>query len=110
MSSERQENNIWARRSADEPWAFDLTVGGGDAEVWWSRRDPDIRLPWTIAVEHALGVPYLAPHVQLLMKAKRPRPKDSLDAEVVMPALERSQRNWLAQHLPHDHPWQRLAQ
>jgi hypothetical protein len=76
----------------------------------WSRRDPTIQLPWSLASECHGETPYLAPHVQLLMKAKRPRPKDSLDAEVVMPALERSQRNWLAQHLPQDHPWQRLAQ
>lgn len=110
LSSEHHENNIWARRSTDEPWAFDLTVGGGDAEAWWSRRDPGIRLPWTIAVEHGCGIPYLAPHVQLLLKAKSPRPEDTLDAEVVMPALERSQRSWLAEHLPRDHPWQRLAQ
>jgi hypothetical protein len=63
LSSKQQENNIWARRSADEPWVFDLTVGEGDAEVWWSRREPSIWLPWTSAVEHAWGIPYLAPHV-----------------------------------------------
>jgi hypothetical protein len=110
LSSEHHENNIWARRSSDDPWAFDLTIGGGDAEVWWSRRDPGITLPWTIAVEHAGGVPYLAPQLQLLMKAKSPRPKDTVDAEVVIPVLERSQRRWLAEHLPRSHPWQRLGQ
>jgi hypothetical protein len=109
LSSGHQENNVWARRSADAPWAFDLTIGGGDAEIWWSRRDPSIWLPWTDAVEDACGVPYLAPQVQLLMKAASPRPKDTLDAEVVMPALEHPQRSWLAEHLPRDHPWQRLV-
>jgi hypothetical protein len=44
------------------------------------------------------------------MKAKSPRHKDTLDAEVVMPALERRKRNWLAEHLPRGHPWQGLAQ
>lgn len=105
LSLERHENNVWARRNANAPWAFDLTVGGGDTDVWWSRRDPEIRLPWTEAVQQADGIPYLAPHVQLLMKAKSPRPKDDLDAEMVVPALASSQRQWLAEHLPGEHPW-----
>lgn len=109
LSPDRHENNVWARCSADAPWAFDLIIGGGDAEVWWSRRDPDIRLPWTEAVEHAGGIPYLAPQVQLLMKAKSPRPKDHLDAEVVIPELQRPQRRWLGERLPQDHPWQDLT-
>jgi hypothetical protein len=105
LSVERHENNVWARRSVDGPWVFDITVGGGDTDVWWSRRDPAIRLPWTEAVEHPGGIPYLAPHAQLLMKAKAPRPKDHLDAEVVIPALDAAQRRWLAGHLPDEHPW-----
>jgi hypothetical protein len=109
LSQRRHENNIWARRSAGGPWAFDITVGGGDAELWWSRRDPSIRLPWTDAIQHERGIPYLAPHVQLLMKSKSARPKDDLDAEVVIPALEQPQRDWLARHLPQDHPWQRIV-
>lgn len=109
LSSERHENNVWARRSADAPWALDVIIGGGDTADWWSRRDPAIRLPWTDAVEHAGGIPYLAPQVQLLMKSSSLRPKDHLDAEVVIPALQPPQRRWLAERLPPDHPWQRLT-
>jgi hypothetical protein len=105
LSADRHENNVWARRNPTSAWAFDLTVGGGDTDLWWSRRDPAIRLPWTEAVQVAGGIPYLAPHVQLLMKAKAPRSKDNLDAEVVVPALDASQRRWLASHLPGEHPW-----
>jgi hypothetical protein len=108
LSEQRHENNIWARRNTDEPWAFDLIVGGGDDEVWWSRRDPAIRLPWPDAVQHVSDIPYLAPHVQLLMKSKSPRPKDDLDAEVVIPVLEHDQRDWLAGHLAQGHPWQAI--
>jgi hypothetical protein len=43
--------------------------------------------------------PYLAPHVQLLMKSKNVRDKDRLDAEAVIPALSTQQHSWLAHHL-----------
>lgn len=108
LSEQRHENNIWARRSTADPWAFDITVGGGNDEVWWSRRDPSVRLPWAGAVAHESGIPYLAPHVQLLMKSTSARPKDDLDAEMVIPELQRGQREWLAGLLPPDHPWQRI--
>lgn len=109
LSAERHENNIWARRTPSSPWALDITVGGGDDNRWWSRRDPTIRLPWADAVLDAEGIPFLAPHVQLLMKSKTVRPKDQLDAEVVIPSLDLEQRSWLMQHLSRDHPWQAIA-
>jgi hypothetical protein len=108
LSEHRDENNIWARRGAEQPWAFDIVVSGGDEDQWWSRRDSTIRLPWTEAVEFADGTPYLAPHAQLLLKSKAVRPKDDLDAQVVIPALSRPQSSWLAAHLPPEHPWQRI--
>jgi hypothetical protein len=77
--------------------------------VWWSRRDPSIRLPWADAIQHVADIPYLAQHVQLLLKSKAPRRKDDLDAEVVIPALTRPQRGWLSGHLPRDHLWQRIV-
>lgn len=108
LSGQRQENNIWVRRTADTPWAIDITVGGGDDDAWWSRRDATVRLPWEEAVRcDASGVPYLAPHVQLLVKAQSLRPKDNHDAEEVIPALTGGERNWLARHVPAGHPWQR---
>lgn len=108
LSQDRDENNIWARRSAAHPWAFDVIVSGGDRDLWWSRRDPSIRLPWAEAIEYAADTPYLAPHAQLLMKAKTIRPKDDLDAEAVIPVLRGPQRSWLAEHLPPDHAWHRI--
>ena len=109
LSEDRGEDNIWVRWGAADPWAFDIVVSGGDEDVWWSRRDPRIRLPWTDAIECNAGTPYLAPHVQLLMKSKAVRPKDDLDAQVVIPALSGPQRNWLAERLPAEHPWQQVV-
>ena len=43
------------------------------------------------------------------MKSKDIRPKDDLEASVVIPRLEDADRNWLAAHLADVHPWQALA-
>ena len=53
------------------------------------------------------GVPYLAPELQLLFKAKNHRLKDDLDAATVIPELTINQRTWLTQHLPTGHAWLR---
>ena len=55
------------------------------------------------------GVPYLAPELQLLFKSKVPRPKDDIDAAEVIPALDVTQRTFLARRLEPDHPWQQLS-
>jgi len=68
-----------------------------------------VRVPWGEAVlTSGSGVPYLAPHLQLLFKSVRPRPKDTADAEQVIPLLEEAHRSWLANQLEADHPWQVL--
>lgn len=103
------ENNLWWRRVPDGPWVLDVLVGRGDHADWIHRRDPTIRVPWADAVLRSVGgVPYLAPELQLLFKAKDPRPKDDLDAEAVLPHLDPSKQGWLADRLPADHPWRPL--
>lgn len=108
LTADRHENNIWARRDAESPWQFDLIVGAGTHAVWRSRRDPSIQVAWSDAVRHSGTVPYLAPHVQLLMKSKHVRPKDDLDASILLPTLDSTERQWLAVHLADDHPWHGL--
>jgi hypothetical protein len=83
-----------------EPWA------GHD---WVYRRDPQIRraLDGAIATS-AGGVPYLAPEIVLLFKAKRQRPKDELDFSRTLPLLNSEQRQWLINALGVErpgHPW-----
>lgn len=83
-----------------------MTVGAGTDEEWIYRREPSLRRPWDEAVlSSRSGVPYLAPELQLLFKSKDVRPKDQLDAEVVVPTLSESQRALLESWLPPDHPW-----
>ena len=53
-----------------------------------------------------VGVPYLAPELQLLFKSTGRRPKDDFDAPQVIPELGPERRDRLARLLPVDHPWQ----
>ncbi len=102
-------NNVWARRTTEDPWGLDLTIGEGDEEDWIYRRDPKVTLPWDRAVLYTPGgVPYLAPDLQLLFKSKDLRPKDDLDAAEVIPGLAPAQLQFLSDHLDSNHPWRGL--
>ena len=110
LDANRSQNNLWCRRSPSSAWALDVTVGDGDDHEWIFRRDASIRRPWTDAVLTTDDdVPYLAPELQLLFKSKNVRPKDDVDARVVLPRLEPGRRGWISQHLPAGHPWQQIA-
>ncbi|HET9733356.1 MAG TPA: hypothetical protein VFP54_11840 [Acidimicrobiales bacterium] len=101
-----QENNVWMADGPGGPWLLDMAVGEGDDTRWVYRRAPTVTLPWAEAVLMTPeGVPYLAPQVQLLFKAKGLRPKDDVDARVVIPLLGEDRRRWLVRHLPAGHPW-----
>ncbi len=104
--SDRAGNNLWCRPSATAPWALDILIGDGDEQHWIYRRDRTVRRPWEETVLlTADGLPYLAPEVQLLFKSRTIRPKDTLDANAVIPQLEPKQSAWLARHLSPGHPW-----
>ena len=109
LDIDRHQNNVWCRPEAGAPWALDVTLSEGSEQTWIYRRDPSVRRSWDLAVlRTADGVPYLAPELQLLFKSEGLRPKDDVDAEEVIPALDADQRQFLACHLGADHPWQRL--
>jgi hypothetical protein len=109
LSADRQENNVWARRSPQAPWSFDLTVGAGADDRWVYRRDPTLFRPWDRAILRSpTGVPYLAPEIQLLFKSKSVFPKDDLDAERIIPGLGSRERRFLVDHLSPEHQWRRL--
>lgn len=89
---------------------LDVLIGAGDDDEWIFRRDPSFRLPWTWALRYdARGLPYLAPGLQLLFKSAPPRPKDDVDAQVVVPLLAAEHVALLAARLPREHPWRPLV-
>lgn len=110
LDPDASENNLWCRPTPTSPWMIDILLGDGDDNDWIFRRDPAIRRRWDDAVlATSDGTPYLAPELQLLFKSWNVRPKDDLDAATVIPLLEPVRRSWLADHLPAEHPWQRVV-
>lgn len=109
LSADRHENNLWCRRAADGPFELDVTVGAGDGAAWAYRRDPSLEVPWEQAVRTSRdGIPYLAPHLQLLLKSRAPRSKDHHDADEVLSTLAGAEVVSLASWLPSDHAWRWL--
>jgi len=102
-------HDVWCRPDAMQPWAIQLMIADTRDGLWLFRRMPTIsRSVATIGETTPEGVPYLAPEIQLLYKARGLRPKDEADFWQTLPALSRDRRVWLRETLlqahPH-HPW-----
>jgi hypothetical protein len=102
-------HQTWARDRSNERWRLDLFREPADGDIWISRRDERIRLPYSQLIERtAGGIPYGRPEVILLFKAKASRPKDEDDFATVLPRLDTRARTWLREALSliqPDHPW-----
>jgi len=97
--------DIWCRPTPTEPWAIQLMVDDTRDEQWLFRRTPTIARPLaTIGCATPEGIPYLAPEIQLLYKAKGLRPKDEADFTRALPALSAERRQWLSAALLTAHP------
>jgi len=107
LTVESHQNNVWAKKVSSGPWVIDLTISEGDDKGWTWRRDPSIRRAWPLAILRSTerGIPYLAPEIQLLFKAKNRRPKDDLDASEIVPSLNDHQARFLFDALPSNDPW-----
>jgi hypothetical protein len=73
--------------------------------MWVCRRDRRIRASYSRVIEWTDGgIPYCAPEIALLFKAKEPQPKDEGDFEALLPHLAPPRREWLAGSLETAHP------
>lgn len=89
---------------------LELLLNEQDRETheWVFRRDERIRRP--LAAAFATGrVPYLAPEIVLLYKAKAPSAKDDADFHTVLSHLQDEQRSWLRNALDATTPGHRWA-
>ena len=106
----RTTHQTWALDRAARVWRLDVFREPHDGDTWICRRDERIRRPYADIIRRtASGIPYLAPEVNLLFKAKGPRPKDEADLRTVLPHLDGEQRAWLSEALMlvygEGHPW-----
>lgn len=108
---ERPVGDIWCRRTPDSPWSLQLMLLDTDGDLWVFKRDADIRGPLATLGRHTLsGVPYLAPEIQLLYKAKSEVPeKDQADFDTAVPLMGEAACDWLLRCLerrfPQGHRW-----
>jgi hypothetical protein len=76
---------------------------------WVFRRDPRVRRSLADVFLNRGEVPYLAPEIVLLYKAKAPSSKDEADFQTALPQLSEEQRGWLDEALGFTIPGHRWA-
>jgi hypothetical protein len=98
-------HQTWLRDRATGNYLLDVFREPHDGETWIFRYDDAIRLPYSEIIHHTPGgIPYLAPELVLLFKAKHARPKDQADFDETIPHLTPAQRQTLAGFLARAHP------
>ncbi|MER7756465.1 hypothetical protein [Kitasatospora sp. NPDC097643] len=98
-------HQTWLRDPATGEFLLDVFREPHDGPTWICRRDPSIRLPYAEVVRRTPdGIPYLAPELVLLFKAKADRPKDRHDFTGALPLLDDTRRRTLATLLARVHP------
>jgi hypothetical protein len=98
-------HQTWLRDPATGSYLLDVFREPHDGGIWICRRDETIRLPYRDIIHHTRdGIPYLAPELVLLFKAKDTRQKDQADFDDTVPRLTPAQRQTLAGLLARVHP------
>jgi aminoglycoside-2''-adenylyltransferase len=98
-------HQTWGRDRYRHRWRLDVFREPWDGQDWVFRRDPRVRRPLAEAIEFSPEtIPYLAPEIVLLFKAKALTEKDEADLAVTLPMLTRHQIEWLRTALEIVHP------
>jgi hypothetical protein len=101
-------HQTWLREPSTGDYLVDVFREPHDGDMWIYRRDETIRFPYADIIGHTgEGIPYLAPELVLLFKAKHLRPKDQADFDGTVPHLAPVQRATLAELIAHVHPGHR---
>jgi len=92
------------RAGESEP-AFQVMLAESRGSDWIFRRNPDVSMPLSRMGFHPLwGLPYLAPEIVLLFKAKHLEARDQIDFDQALPALSADARRWLRDAIENTHP------
>jgi Aminoglycoside-2''-adenylyltransferase len=85
--------------------AFQVMLAESSDSEWIFRRNPEVRMPISRMGFYPLwGLPYLAPEIVLLFKAKHLEPRDRIDFSNALPALSADARRWLRDAIEKTHP------
>jgi hypothetical protein len=102
--------DVFCRPGPTAPWAFQFNLAETLGDQWVFRRDRRVRRSLAaLTCRSVEGLPYVAPEVQLLFKARAtPRPKDEHDFAIAHGLLCEEGHAWLdaalALYSP-EHPW-----
>jgi hypothetical protein len=100
-----QLHQTWVSDPATGSYVLDVFREPHDGDIWICRRDDTIRWPFRqIVCQSQDGIPYLAPQIVLLFKAKHGQPKDEADFAGTLPLLAPQARDWLRRALQRVHP------
>jgi hypothetical protein len=99
------DHQIRARRDDTALTVFDILLNELDGGLWRFRRNLAVtRSASACVLVSGMGVPYLAPEIGLLYKAKTPRPKDQADFDNTIGQLDGEPRAWLARSVERCYP------
>ena len=98
-------HQTWLRDRDSGNYLLDVFREPHDGDNWICRHDETIRLPYREIIQRTPdGLPYLAPGLVLLFKAKHSRAKDQADFDATVPHLTPDQRRTLAGLIARAHP------
>lgn len=105
---EPDEEQLWARRDASQPWLLDLLATPAEDGDWLFKKDERVRRPLDDVTREVSGVPVLAAEVVLLHKAGNDRKRDRADLLATRDHLGPSDLDWLREAVATvwpDHDW-----
>jgi len=98
-------HQINAYRAGETGPAFQVMLAESSDSEWIFRRNPRIRMPISqMGFRPLLGLPYLAPEIVLLFKAKHLEARDRVDFDNARPLLSADARGWLRDAIEKTHP------
>jgi hypothetical protein len=98
-------HQINAYRAGESEPAFEVMLAESSDSEWIFRRNPQVRMPIARMGFYPLwGLPYLAPEIVLLFKAKHLEARDRIDFDNTLPVLSVDARRWLRDAIENTHP------
>ena len=109
FTSVRPDSQVWVRRDAHSPWVLDVPFTPDTDGRWTNKRHlahtEDLGDVTWVASD---GLRYAKPEVTLMFKAAQSRAKDRVDADITLPMLDSTAREWLSTavaRIDPNHPW-----